>query len=89
MRGSSALDGAADCHFMVTRPNDGQALLRNTKQKDVEKADDMRFAMHPVSTGIPDRKGRIRKTLVPILESKGELADPDNDDVVDAFMGRT
>lgn len=88
MRGSSALDGAADCHFMVTKPNEGQALVRNTKQKDVEKAEDMRFAMQAVSTEVEDRKGRIRRTLVPILESKGEMADPDRDDSIDAFVGK-
>lgn len=78
IRGSSAMDGAADCHFLVTRPNDGQALVRNTKQKDVEKAEDMRFAMESVCTGIADRKGRLRRSLVPILESKGAHADPDS-----------
>jgi hypothetical protein len=78
MRGSSALDGAADCHFLVTKPNPLQALVKNTKQKDVEMAEPMRFAMESVSTGIKDRKGRIRKSLVPILESQGEDADPDS-----------
>lgn len=84
MRGSSALDGAADCHFLVTKPNDGQALMKNTKQKDVEAAPPMRFAMELVDTGITDRKGRPRRSLVPILESKGEDADPDAEEV-DAF----
>ena len=77
MRGSSALDGAAYCHFLVTKPNEGQALVKNTKQKDIEMAELMRFTMEPVSTGIEDRKGRIRRSLVPILESKGDDADPD------------
>ncbi len=81
IRGSSALDGAADCHFLVTKPNEGQALVKNTKQKDVEKAEPMRFTMEVVSTGIVDRKGRIRRSLVPILESKGEDADPDADEI--------
>lgn len=81
IRGSSALDGAADCHFLVTKPNEGQALVKNTKQKDVEKAEPMRFAMEVVSTEITDRKGRIRRSLVPILESRGEDADPDADEV--------
>lgn len=81
MRGSSALDGAADCHFMVTKPNTGQALVKNTKQKDIEMAEPMRFTMESVSTGIEDRKGRIRRSLVPILESKGEDADPDAEEV--------
>lgn len=85
IRGSSALDGAADCHFLVTKPNEGQALVKNTKQKDVEKAEDMRFAMESVSTGILDRKGRIRRSLVPILESKGADADPDAQDEMSAF----
>lgn len=85
MRGSSALDGAADCHFLVTKPNLGQALVKNTKQKDIEMAEPMRFAMEPVSTGILDRKGRIRRSLVPILESKGEQADPDAEDDMTAF----
>lgn len=85
IRGSSALDGAADCHFLVTAPNLGQALVKNTKQKDIEKAEPMRFAMESVSTGIADRKGRIRRSLVPILESKGEQADPDADDDMSAF----
>lgn len=77
IRGSSALDGAADCHFLVTRPNLGQALVKNTKQKDIEMAEPMRFAMELVDIGIVDRKGRPRKSLVPVLESKGVDADPD------------
>lgn len=81
MRGSSALDGAADCHFLVTKPNPGQALMKNTKQKDIEMAEPMRFAMEVVSTGIVDRKNRIRRSLVPILESRGEDADPDTEEV--------
>lgn len=81
MRGSSALDGAADCHFMVTKPNQGQALVKNTKQKDIEMAEPMRFAMELVSTGIVDRKDRMRRSLVPVLESKGEDADPDTEEV--------
>lgn len=85
MRGSSALDGAADCHFLVTKPNAGQALVKNTKQKDIEMAEPMRFAMESVSIGIKDRKGRTRHSLVPILESKGEDADPDADLEMDAF----
>lgn len=85
MRGSSALDGAAYCHFLVTKPNEGQALVKNTKQKDIEMAELMRFAMEPVSTGIEDRKGRIRRSLVPILESKGDDADPDAPKEVTAF----
>lgn len=85
MRGSSALDGAADCHFLVKKVNEGQALMTNTKQKDVEMAEPMRFAMETVSTGITDRKGRIRRSLVPILESKGADADPDNQDEITAF----
>lgn len=85
IRGSSALKGAADCSFLVTKPGEGQALMKNDKQKDVEAAPDMRFAMEPVSTGIKDRKGRVRKSLVPVLESKGEMADPDNDGELDAF----
>lgn len=85
MRGSSALDGAADCHFLVTKPNEGQALVKNTKQKDIEKAEPMRFAMETVSTGILDRKDRMRRSLVPILESKGEDADPDNQEETTVF----
>lgn len=85
MRGSSALDGAADCHFLVTKPNQGQALVKNTKQKDVEMAEPMRFAMELVDTGIRDRKDRPRKSLVPILESKGENADPDAEDDFNVF----
>lgn len=88
IRGSSALDGAADCHFLVTKPNEGQALVKNTKQKDIEKAEPMRFAMESVSTGILDRKGRVRRSLVPVLESKGEGADPDADDEITAFDHR-
>lgn len=85
MRGSSALDGAADCHFLVTKPNQGQALVKNTKQKDIEMAEPMRFAMESVSTGILDRKDRMRRSLVPVLESKGEDADPDAQEEVTAF----
>jgi hypothetical protein len=81
IRGSSALLGAADCTFMVTKPGEGQALMKNTKQKDIEMAEPMRFAMQSVSTGIPDRKNRIRRTLVPLLESRGEDADPDSEEV--------
>lgn len=81
IRGSNAMDGALDCHFLVTKPNNGQALVKNTKQKDIEMAEPMRFTMESVSTGIEDRKGRIRRSLVPILESKGEDADPDAEEV--------
>ncbi|WP_288080680.1 helicase RepA family protein [Pseudomonas sp.] len=88
IRGSSALDGAADCHFLVTKPSQGQALVKNTKQKDIEMAEPMRFAMESVSTGIMDRKGRLRRSLVPILESKGEDADPDAQDEITAFDHR-
>ena len=88
IRGSSALNGAADCHFLVTKPNIGQALVKNTKQKDVEEAEPMRFAMEHVSTGIVDRKGRIRRSLVPVLESKGEMADPDAEEEITAFDHR-
>lgn len=89
IRGSSAIDGAADCHFLVTRPNIGQALVKNTKQKDIEMAEPMRFAMDVVDIGIVDRKGRPRKSLVPVLESKGADADPDaEEEEVTAFDHR-
>lgn len=81
IRGSSALIGAAYCSFLVTKIGMGQALVKNDKQKDVELAEPMRFAMQTVSTGIVDRKDRIRRSLVPILESKGEYADPDAEEI--------
>lgn len=79
IRGSSALKAACDFVFVVTRPNHLQALLRNEKQKDIDETEDMRFALQSVHLGIQDHKGRERKSLVPILESKGEMADPDAD----------
>lgn len=86
IRGSSALKAACDFVFIVTRPNHLQALLRNEKQKDIDEAEDMRFALQSVHIGIQDHKGRERKSLVPILESKGEMADPDADnDIQTAF----
>lgn len=80
IRGSSALKAACDFVFIVTRPNHLQALLRNEKQKDIDEAEDMRFALQSVHIGIQDHKGRERKSLVPILESRGEMADPDAED---------
>lgn len=80
IRGSSALKAACDFVFVVTRPNHLQALLRNEKQKDIDETEDMRFALQSVHIGIQDHKGRERKSLVPILESKGEMADPDAED---------
>lgn len=80
IRGSSALKAASDFVFIVTRPNHLQALLRNEKQKDIDESEDMRFALQSVHIGIMDHKGRERKSLVPILESKGEMADPDAED---------
>lgn len=80
IRGSTAMHGACDFVFLVRRPNHLQCLLRNDKQKDIDEAEDMRFAMSPVDLGIVDHKGRPRKSLVPILESKGRNADPDADD---------
>lgn len=80
IRGSSALKAACDFVYVVTRPSHLQALLRNEKQKDIDEAEDMRFALQSVHLGIQDHKGRERKSLVPILESKGEMADPDAED---------
>lgn len=80
IRGSSALKAACDFVFVVTRPNHLQALFRNEKQKDIDEAEDMRFALQSVHLGIKDHKDRERKSLVPILESKGSMADPDKED---------
>lgn len=89
IRGSSAIKGASDFVFVVTRPNHLQALLKNEKQKDIDEADDMRFALSPVDLGIDDHKGRPRKSLVPILESKGRSADPEgDDDFEDSFRAK-
>lgn len=88
MRGSSAMDGASYASFMVTKTAPGQALVKNTKQKDIEMAEPMRFAMERVSTGIADRKGRIRHSLVPILESQGDDADPEAQDDLNVFDHR-
>lgn len=79
IRGSSALKAACDFVYVVTRPAHLQALLRNEKQKDIDEAEDRRFALQSVHLGIQDHKGRERKSLVPILESTGEMADPDAD----------
>lgn len=78
-RGSSAVKGAADCMFLVKRVDDRQALVKNTKQKDVEEAEPRRFALELIDLGIKDRKGRPRKSMIPVLESKGADADPDSD----------
>lgn len=77
IRGSSALKAACDFVYVVSRPNHLQALLRNEKQKDIDEAEDMRFALQSVALDIHDHKGRERKSLVPILESRGSMADPD------------
>lgn len=86
IRGSSAFKAASDFVFIVTRPNHLQALLRNEKQKDVDEAEDMRFALQSVHIGIQDHKGRERKSLVPILESKGNMADPDKEEEVESVF---
>lgn len=85
MRGSSALKGACDFVFSVSRPNHLQALLRNEKQKDFDEAEDMRFALQPTDLCMQDHKGRDRKSLVPLLESRGANADPDKADKNEAF----
>lgn len=85
IRGSSAINGAVYCSFLVTKPSVGQMLVKNTKQKDGVEVEPMRFAMELVSLGISDRKGRERRSLVPILESKGEDADPDKKEETSAF----
>lgn len=86
IRGSSAFKAASDFVFIVTRPNHLQALLRNEKQKDIDEAEDMRFALQSVHIDIQDHKGRERKSLVPILESKGEMADPDAEAEVESVF---
>lgn len=77
IRGSSATYAASDFVYVVSRPNNLQALMKNEKQKDIDEAEDMRFALQSVDLGMLDRKGRKRMSLVPILESQGEMADPD------------
>ena len=86
IRGSSALKAACDFVFVVTRPNHLQALLRNEKQKDIDETEDMRFALQSVHIGIQDHKGRERKSLVPILESKGNMADPDKEEEIESVF---
>ena len=77
IRGSSATYAACDFVYVVSRPNNMQALVKNEKQKDIDEAEDMRFALQVVDLGMNDHKGRPRKSLVPILESQGAMADPD------------
>jgi len=85
MRGSSALKGACDFVFSVSRPNHLQALLKNEKQKDFDEAEDMRFALQSTDLEMQDHKGRNRKSLVPILESRGANADPDKAEKDETF----
>lgn len=86
IRGSSALKAACDFVYVISRPAQFQVVVKNEKQKDIDEAENMRFALEPVSLEMKDHKGRERKSLVPILESKGKSADPDDDDQ-DEFEG--
>lgn len=85
MRGSSAIEGACDFIFRVTRPKNLKSLLRNEKQKDASEAEDMHFSMEVSALGMVDKKGRARSSLVPILESIGAKDDESDEDGEEAF----
>lgn len=80
IRGSSAIKAACDFVYVISRPGPLQVVVKNEKQKDIDEAEPMRFALEPVNLEMKDHKGRERKSLVPILESKGKGADPEDDD---------
>lgn len=86
IRGSSALKAACDFVYLVSKADKLNALMKNEKQKDIDEAPDMRFALQHVDIGIPDHKDRKRMSLVPILESKGAEADFDSEEFIDAFQ---
>lgn len=85
IRGSSALAGACDFIYEVRRPPkaDMQVVVRNTKQKDIDEAEDMLFALDKVPIGHHDKKGREITNLILMLEAKGsEISDEESDEPV-------
>lgn len=65
-RGSSALKGAVDAEYLVTRREDGLVELAATKMKDAEPPAAMQFELRPVDLPILDDDGRPISSRVPL-----------------------
>ncbi|QDP55730.1 MAG: hypothetical protein Tp138OMZ00d2C19078241_62 [Prokaryotic dsDNA virus sp.] len=72
MRGNSALRGAVDTEFLVTRPDPDarSTVFKNTKIKDADRPPEITFDMMVQEIGKQDKKGRAITSLVPIKSDK-------------------
>lgn len=71
-RGSTVLLGAIDTEIQISRPNGGQGLMENTKQRDLELFKKKRYAIDSVELG-NDAAGRPIKTGLFRFVSDAEL----------------
>lgn len=84
MRGNSALRGAVDTEFLVTRPDPDarRTVFKNTKIKDADRPPEITFDMMVQEIGKQDKKGRAITSLVP-LKSETPAYESGTDMVVD------
>lgn len=68
-RGSSALKGAVDAEYCVSRQPDGTVELAGLKMKDAPDPPPMRFSMRVVDLPIRDEEGETVTSLVPVVIS--------------------
>lgn len=87
MRGNSALRGAVDTEFLVTRPDPDarRTVFKNTKIKDADRPPEITFDMMVQEIGKLDKKGRAITSLVP-LKSETPVYESGTDMIVDMIQ---
>ena len=67
-RGSSALKGAVDAEYIVTRKKDGGLIeLASLKMKDAEEPAPVQFTLTKMDVGIVDEDGKPVTSMVPVM----------------------